>query len=58
MCAYNPSYSRGSGKRIASLRPTQAKVKKTLSQEQNKNKRAGGIPQVVECLPGKNKALG
>jgi hypothetical protein len=35
----------------------QAKAHKTLSEKQTKSKRSGGMAQVVECLPSKNKAL-
>jgi hypothetical protein len=45
--AYNPSYSGGRGRRIASSRPLSTK-----------NKRAGGMAQVIDYLPSMCKALG
>jgi hypothetical protein len=39
---YNPTLSRGRGKRIAGSRAAQGKLKKILSQKQRKNKRPGG----------------
>jgi hypothetical protein len=49
----NPSYS---GNRQFEASP--AKASGILSQKQNINERAGGIVQVVECLPSVLKALG
>jgi hypothetical protein len=53
----NPSHLAGKGRRVLSLRSAQA-VSKTLSQKQNKNKRARDIVQVVESLLGMLEALG
>jgi hypothetical protein len=38
--------------------PAQAKIKKTLCGEQNKNKRAGCVTYVVEPLSSKHEVLG
>jgi hypothetical protein len=44
--ACNLTYSGGRGRRMESLRPTQAKLARTFS----KNKRTGGVVQVTEYL--------
>jgi hypothetical protein len=54
----NSSYSRGRGRRILSLGHPWSKVRETLSQKQNTNKRTGGVSQMVECLLSMSKALG
>jgi hypothetical protein len=41
--AFNPSYLGGRDRRIKSLRPDQAKVRKNLSQKQNKTKTTKGL---------------
>jgi hypothetical protein len=46
-----PSYLGGRGRRITTSRPAQAKSSETLSQEQNKNKKARGMTQVEEQSP-------
>jgi hypothetical protein len=43
------------GRRVTSVKPDYTKLK--LSQNQIKNKRAGGRAQVVKHLPGKHEAL-
>jgi hypothetical protein len=53
----NPTYSGSSSWRITSSRLVQAKIVR-LCQNQNKNKRAGGIPQGVKYLPSMYKVLG
>jgi hypothetical protein len=56
---YNPNYSGGGSRKITSSRPALAKNhSKTLFQKQNKNKRAGVITQIVECLPSMRRTLG
>jgi hypothetical protein len=45
----NPSYSGGRGRRTESSRTPGAKLARP-SQKQNKNTRAEGVAQVVECL--------
>jgi hypothetical protein len=48
----NNTYSGSRGRRITSFEASPCKgSSKTPSQKQNKNKRAGVIAQVVECLP-------
>jgi hypothetical protein len=53
----NPSYSGRRGRKVMSLRPAQAKVVLRLCLK-NKNKRSGGIVQVVEYMLSVDKALG
>jgi hypothetical protein len=54
----NPSFSGDGGRRMMSLRPTQAEDSETLSQKQNKSGRTGDIAQVVGYMPSKCEALG
>jgi hypothetical protein len=49
----NPSYSGGGGRRIVSSRLVQARLLRLYLK--NKNKRAGRLAQVVECLPRKHR---
>jgi hypothetical protein len=56
--ACNPSYSGGRSRRIMSLRPNWAKLVRSYLKNKNISKRAGGMAQVVECLPSIHKALG
>jgi hypothetical protein len=48
---YNPSYTGGIGPRLAQIKS------KTPSKNNLKAQRAGGMTQVEECLPLKDKAL-
>jgi hypothetical protein len=53
--AYNPSYVRGRGRRIASDISPMKSVRPYLKKNQTKG--AGGMTQVVEPLPSKHKTL-
>jgi hypothetical protein len=52
----NPRYSRGRARRTMIWGWPEQKDK-TLFEKQTKGKRAGGIIQVVEWLPGKHETL-
>jgi hypothetical protein len=56
--ACNPSYSRGGGRRITSLRPAWAKLARPYLKNKVKAKRAEGVIQGMEGLPGTFKGLG
>jgi hypothetical protein len=49
-------YSGGKSKKIASFRPTKAKLERFYLK--NKNNRDGDMTQVVEHLPSKHRVLG
>jgi hypothetical protein len=56
--AYGPNHLGVRGQGIHELKVNLGKVNKTLYQKQNTNERAGGMTQVVECLPSIQKDLG
>jgi hypothetical protein len=51
VCACNPSYLEGRDRRIVNSRSAQAKVERLCFKNKTKNKRAGGMAQVVEHIP-------
>jgi hypothetical protein len=55
---YNPSYCRDEDKSIMHLKPVQEKIAISYLKKENKNKRAGGVAQVIECSSSKQEALG
>jgi hypothetical protein len=54
---FNPNYLGGRDRRIMVRGQPIQKVKKTLSENKLKQKRAGDLAQVVEHLTSKHKAL-
>jgi hypothetical protein len=59
VCACQPSYTGSKNKRTMVQSVIQASLGKNmrLYLKINKAKRAGGVVQVVECLPSKHEAL-
>jgi hypothetical protein len=53
--AYNPSYCGDGRKKDLKVEASLGKGSEILYQKQNKNKRAGGMAQVVECLPSRHR---
>jgi hypothetical protein len=55
-CIYNPSYLGGRDQEDHGLRPAQENSSQDhISKIPNRKKRAGGMAQVVECLPSKHE---
>jgi hypothetical protein len=52
----NPTYSGGRDQEDHGSKPAGQIVHKTLSRNYPKQKRGGGVAQVVECLPSKHEA--
>jgi hypothetical protein len=55
--ACNPSYSGGRNQKDHSSKPAGKINCETLSQKYSTQNRAGGVTQVIQCLPNKCEAL-